>query len=185
MSNRLITFTGAMGSGKTTAIDCIRRLQRKMIRPIKFAQPLYDIQEYAYQRIQNVYERPENFIKDRKLLQFLGTEWGREGIRDSLWVDIWKDEVGYTLENYTNTIVVTDDVRYDNEAEAIKSLGGIVIKVQSSRTDDRINTKNGIANHASEKGVNPTLITATLVNDGTIEDLEKAILNLHSEIGLW
>ena len=183
--SRLITFTGKMGSGKTTAIDCIRRLQRKMILSIKLAQPLYDIQEYAYQRIENVYRRPDNFIKDRKLLQFLGTEWGREGIRDSLWIDIWKDEVSNTLQNYTNTLVITDDVRYDNEAKAVHELGGKVIKIESTRTDERINTKNGIVNHPSEVGVSPYLITATLKNDGTIDDLEKAILNLHKEIGLW
>lgn len=185
MRSKLITFTGKMGSGKTTAIDAIRSLQSKMLVPVKFAQPLYDIQEYAYKRIENVYKRPGNFIKDRKLLQFLGTEWGREGIRDSLWVDLWTDEVKYILENYSSAIVVTDDVRYDNEAEAIIKLGGAIIKVESNRTEERIDTKAGINNHASEKGIDPKYITATLKNDGTIDDLKNQILALDKELNLW
>lgn len=185
MISKLVAFTGKMGSGKTTAINCIRSLQNKMLVPVKFAQPLYDIQEYAYKRIENVYQRPENFIKDRKLLQFLGTEWGRQVIRDSLWVDIWANEVNNILKNYSNVIVVTDDVRYDNEAEAILKLGGAIIKVESSRTDERIDTKNGIINHISENGINPEYITATLKNDTTIDDLKKQIVELNKTLTLW
>jgi dephospho-CoA kinase len=84
---KLIAFTGQMGSGKSTAVSTLREFADNPVHNIKFAQTLYDIQNYIYERIESVYKRPEDFIKDRKLLQWIGTEWGRGTISESLWVD--------------------------------------------------------------------------------------------------
>jgi len=173
---RLIGFNGTMGVGKSTAIECLKDElpANTRMKLVKFAQPLYDMQESIYRRIQTVHERPEDFTKDRKLLQWLGTDWGRDTISKTLWVDIWKAEVIKTRYLYPDTVVVCDDVRFDNEAEMLKSLGGVIVKITSGHAEKRIDTKSGISNHASEAGINPSFIDCEVENNGTrLEFLNK------------
>lgn len=181
----IIGFTGSMGSGKSTAIDCIKELQHKKVYNIKFAQPLYDMQEYVYRRVSTVYERPSTFIKDRKLLQFLGTDWGRETINDTVWIDLWKQEVKSILNSTARTIITCDDVRFDNEAEAIKSMGGIVVKLESTHSAKRIDINAGITGHKSESGVKLELVDCIIENNGSIDDLRSSLLTLNSIKALW
>lgn len=177
---KILAFTGPMGSGKSTAVRLITRMHSGL-ELVKFAQPLYDIQEYIYDRIGRVYTRPEDFVKDRKLLQFLGTEWGRS-LSPSLWIDLWKKEVSKVkhlrLKNY---LIVNDDLRFDNEAEAVKSLGGIIVKLQTSKNRiEKINT-----GHASESGVDFKYVDYLINNDGDIDDLQTELLTINDKEHLW
>lgn len=172
--SRLIAFTGGMGTGKSTAINFITNLGRDNALPVKlvkFAGPLYDMQEMIYGRISPVIKRQEDFKKDRKLLQWLGTDWGRDTISKTLWVDLWKADVEAALSDLT-TIVVCDDVRFDNEAETVHALGGKVIKLVAN---DRRGAEVGIAGHASEAGVSERLVDAVIHNNGSISEFESAV----------
>lgn len=84
-------------------------------------------------------------LTPRRLLQLLGTECGREIIHPNIWVNaLMKDYVpektymghgDYT--EYEPSWIITD-VRFPNEAEAIKSKGGIILRInRSKRTSDR------------------------------------------------
>lgn len=183
----LIGFTGQMGVGKSTAIQLLRSLMHNRnldIHLVKFAQPLYDIQELVYKRIDSVYDRPENFVKDRKLLQWLGTDWGRDTISQSLWIDIWEAEVKRVWGCNPMMLVVCDDVRFDNEASIFKSLGGKIIKLESNRNVERVDTKAGIANHKSEAGVNPQYIDIIVENNGTLNEFEVSLYKAYTELGI-
>lgn len=175
---KLIGLSGRMGVGKSTAIECIRDLQQNYVHLIKFAQPLYDIQEAIYRRINTVYKRPESFVKDRKLLQWLGTEWGRGQVSDTLWVDLWRTEAHYIMENFSSHIIVCDDVRFDNEVEVIKSLGGTIILLESDKADSRIDTKTGIAGHVSESGISLNKVDHVIQNNGSVDDLKKSLSSI-------
>lgn len=59
----------------------------------------------------------------RHLLQTLGTDWGRQLVNPDLWVMAWAAQAAAA------PFVVADDVRFLNEAHAIKLLGGQVWKV--------------------------------------------------------
>jgi hypothetical protein len=144
---------------------------------VKFAQPIYDIQEFAYKRIESVYQRAPEFIKDRKLLQWLGTEWGRDSISKSLWIDIWKAEVNRLRETLPGTLIVCDDVRFDNEGEAFKQMGGKLVKIVADRSELR--TVSGIANHSSEAGISQQYIDFIVENNGTLDDLRSSISYLY------
>lgn len=170
---RIIGLAGGMGVGKSTAVSVIKKEFNAEL--IKFAQPLYDIQEYVYQRIFSVYARKETFVKDRKLLQWIGTEWGRDTISQTLWVDIWKAAALRTLED--GYIVVCDDVRFDNEAETIRAMGGKIIEITSKYADARIDTDAGISKHASESGLSRNLIDKTVDNSDTLQAFQQAILD--------
>jgi hypothetical protein len=178
----LIGFNGKMGVGKSEAIKTLNEVSNRPVELIKFAGVLYEIQELIYAKISPVYTRPPNFVKDRKLLQWLGTDWGRETISENIWVDLWKAKVVEALGR--GSTVVCDDVRFDNEAELVKSLGGLVVQITSNRTDERIDTKAGIANHASEAGIKESFIDFALVNNGTLEQYKESLLRLYSMVGI-
>jgi hypothetical protein len=136
-----------------------------------------------------VYKRPDTFIKDRKLLQWIGTEWGRSTISDTLWVELWKEKVlNYSEQTDTSLsklIVACDDARFDNEAEVITSMeDGIIIKLVSKHTEDRIDTKAGIASHGSEAGVDKKYIYCQIENNGTKEEFKESLRELFKHIGV-
>jgi hypothetical protein len=187
---KLIGFNGSMGVGKSTAIKCLKDMLEDMIhtdmpqvRLVKFAQPLYDMQEFVYRRITSVHKRSEGFTKDRKLLQWLGTDWGRDTISKTLWVDIWKAEVRVLQEVHPNDIVVCDDIRFDNEAEAFKAMGGTLVKLVSTSTAKRIDIHSGISNHASEAGIDPKYVDLTIENNGTLLQFLSDLTNMYKNIG--
>tara|TARA_R100000951_G_scaffold10686_3_gene9018 strand:- start:16608 stop:17540 length:933 start_codon:yes stop_codon:yes gene_type:complete len=69
----------------------------------------------------------------RKLMQLLGTEGGRDILHPNIWVNAlfadYKATGGYSDgPHYPNWIIT--DVRFPNEAQAIKDRGGIVIRVE-------------------------------------------------------
>lgn len=57
----------------------------------------------------------EEGVKNRKLLQYIGTELGR----DSIAKDIWIKDVKQRLVKINPAIVISDDVRFINESETI------------------------------------------------------------------
>lgn len=74
----------------------------------------------------------------RTLMQNYGTEV-RRGDRDSYWVDKWAE--AFVLTETTH--VMTDDVRFNNEAQKVKDMGGYLIRL--NRTD-----KTSTDTHLSE-----------------------------------
>lgn len=178
----IIAFTAGMGAGKSTAVELLRSMfsgehNFKPVLNVKFAAPIYDIQEYIYSRISTVYKRPSTFIKDRKLLQWVGTEFGRS-LSETLWVDLWKARAQEIRNSHPRSIVVCDDVRFDNEADAVHSLGGFVVKINCGKNKERIDTADGLKHHASESGINPKLVDYEVANDGTLDEFKLAIRNL-------
>lgn len=182
----LIAFTAKMGAGKSTAVDYLRATfsgehHFTPVLNVKFAQPLYDMQEYIYGRVSSVHKLPEDFVKDRKLLQWLGTEWGRS-LSETIWVDLWKARVKSLMVDSPRSIIVCDDVRFDNEADAVHALGGSVVRITSDNTKDRIDTTSGIKQHSSETGINPKLVDYEVFNNGTIREFQLAIRNVYGLI---
>ena len=93
----------------------------------------------------------------RHALQTLGTEWGRTHMGEDFWIMQAMRGVDDTLakiksnEEHYEFIppplgIVFDDVRFDNEAQAIKSRGGIIVRIAG--THEAISDS-----HASERGV--------------------------------
>lgn len=96
----------------------------------------------------------------RHLLQTLGTEWGRERIHSDVWVDTWRAG----LVGHDVTAFVADDMRFPNEAKAIRAVGGLTVKLMRPGLvyDGR---------HASEGGLADWDFDMTITNDGSIADL--------------
>lgn len=136
---------------------------------------MYDIQTFAYERI----GRDPVGVKNRRLLQFLGTEWGRE-IDPNLWVNLWRQETRAHLFKTTFgvlQIVICDDLRFDNEAQQVVDLGGKIIRVEcdeQTRRDRSPGTFNPDS-HKSESGIDGRFVHSTIYNTKDLSDLRKNV----------
>lgn len=112
----------------------------------------------------------------RKMLQTLGTDWGRKLINEDIWLNCMKARVvGYedlVSHGYKGSIVVITDCRFDNEAKLIRELGGTVVQVVRDGVPEQV----GEEGHPSEAGVSPDLIDRTVHNNGTVEEFQAALI---------
>lgn len=183
----LIGFHGSMGCGKSTAIKMLEQalLERgdnTKVTLVKFAGPLYEIQEFIYNRIAKVHTRPSTFIKDRKLLQWIGTDWGRNTISENVWVELWKADVNEALAR--GELVVCDDVRFDNEAEIFKQMGGVLIKISRDNAKSHAEGGVGIVNHASEAGIAPKFLDFVVENNADLESYKGSLARMYQMMSL-
>lgn len=175
----LIGLCGAAGCGKTTIAEGLR--DRHGFKILSFADPLYD----AVSVITGV---PVERLKDRAvkevelagigksprfLLQTLGTDWGRRMIDENIWVNAAMARVADDED------VVIADVRFDNEADAIRDRGGRVLYVIRPGWQCLMAAE---ASHASERGVSIEKIDGYLTNDGTVDQLLEQVMGLIIQI---
>lgn len=103
----------------------------------------------------------------RPLLQRLGTEAGREVLWDSIWIDAalhdLKDDGKYVIT----------DARFPNEAEAIKSRGGEVWRIERLGNGPAVMPDGTI--HRSETSLDDWKFDETIYNDGTLEEFHAKI----------
>lgn len=113
----------------------------------------------------------------REMLQKIGTEGGRELFRQDIWIrraeaewakmkrqsERWGEDAP---PPFRPPGMVITDVRFPNEAEWILSEGGVVLNIDRAGVGPQ-------SGHASEKALPQELISVTLYNHGTIEDLHQ------------
>lgn len=175
----IIGLHGRAGSGKSTAFELLRANSNgKAVALAKFAAPIYQLMGQAYRIIAPAYTPPADFVKDRKFLQWIGTEWARS-IKPSVWVDLWKARVELLKSKDTEVIIVSDDCRYSNEAEMIQSIGGVVVRITSKREGFVV---GGIDGHESETSLDDKHVNYTITNDGTVEEFQAALKVLFAQI---
>lgn len=172
----LIGLTGLAGSGKSTAAA---ELEAGGFIRLRFAGPLKDMmrallvaggasEAEARDMIDgDLKEVPVEILcgtTPRHGMQTLGTEWGRHLIGKGLWVNLTMTRALQLVEAGRN--VVIDDVRFPDEAEAIRTAGGVVW---------RLTGRGGIAGgHASEGQQFPC--DAIIPNGGTRKLLSALIM---------
>jgi hypothetical protein len=101
---------------------------------LSFAEPLYKILNFA----QEVCHFKK--VKDRKFLQFVGTEWARS-INDNVWTNLLLSQV----EGQNNQNIFVSDLRFKNEMKALKEHNFICIRIKAN-----ISEVDGYANHQSD-----------------------------------
>jgi len=102
----------------------------------------------------------------RYMMQTLGTEWGRNLICHDIWVKAM--ETKWEEVKHNNVAMVVPDIRFDNEADIVRKLGGEVWIIHRSNTPK-------VESHASEAGISPTPEDLLIINNGTINDLYDTI----------
>lgn len=117
-----------------------------------------------------------NYYTIRQLLQKFGTEVGRN-ISSNLWVDaLMNDYIKAKSDGYEEDWIVTD-VRFQNEANAIRENGGILI---------RINRNTGLNDtHISETALDDYKdFDLVIDNNGTLDELIDKVYNFMKEFKL-
>jgi len=96
-------------------------------------------------------------VTGRRLMQTLGTEWGRHIIGPNFWTEIMVQRVASLRRTWP--LIVIDDVRFINEAEILRErCGAQVIRVV------RPGLKH-VADHASEQEIEAIRVDYELLND--------------------
>lgn len=98
----------------------------------------------------------------RILLQRLGTEAGRNVLGQSVWVDAAMRKVK------PGGRYVFTDVRFPNEVTAVRDAGGLMWRVVREGTKP-------VNAHASETAADDVFADVTFLNNGTVEDLHRAV----------
>ena len=106
----------------------------------------------------------ELYPEVRKLYQRIGTEAGREVLGKNVWINALFQRIA-AVGNYAIT-----DVRFVNEADAIRDRGGVIFKVSRPGYDGD--------SHASEREVDAIVADVFVPNTGTLAHLEHQIKNL-------
>jgi len=165
----IIGLSGYARSGKDTVASLLPDYQRRA-----FADPMREALLRLNPLISsamNVQEAVEIhgwdtaktvFPEIRRLLQVLGTEVGRDMIHEDIWVKI------ATKDLNPGDLVIFADVRFPNEAQAIKDLDGQVWRINRPEV-------KAINPHSSESAMDHWPFDAWLDNSGSIEDLQAQI----------
>jgi len=99
----------------------------------------------------------------RAALQKVGAG-GREILHDGIWAD------RLLAQAAQHDHFAISDVRFPNEARAIRALGGIVVLIERP---DNVGLTGEAAQHVSERPLPPELIDLLVTNHGTVGDLHE------------
>jgi hypothetical protein len=165
-----VGLTGAAGSGKDTVAEFLFRYwgfqQFALADAIKegasemLGIPLWMFHDRVYK------ERPvaPYGVSPRKLAQTLGTEWARNTIGEDTWIIRLDNDIDFVNANWR----VVADVRFDNEVNWIRGLGGQVWRVNR-------NGMESVRPHVSENGVRDGNWDLVVDNTGDFDHLENSV----------
>lgn len=161
----LIGLAGAARSGKDTAGKILSELTGYPTYAL--ASPIKQVCNELFgwdDRHSNgdLKEKQDAFwgISPRYAYQTLGTEWGRNLIRDDIWL------VRALMKYHEFGSLIITDVRFQNEAHFIREQGGLIIHIQRDGVSP-------VLAHSSEAGVDFDESDVLVSNNSTIEILEK------------
>jgi hypothetical protein len=178
----IIGLTGFAGSGKSEVAQYISSTQRFLRANMKdglvaemkknFPDLLREIALATDSKDANELFKNKPPLM-RALMQNYGTEVRRKD-NPNYWIHKWADDVDGLVRQGKN--VVVDDVRFLNEAEAVKSRGGIIIRVV------RENIKEPLS-HSSETEMTEIEPDFTItVGEGQLDELFKLTDKVISEV---
>jgi len=167
----IIGITGRAGSGKDTLAKIL--VEHYGYERMAFADPIRGFvalllgvspEELMGSKLKDTTCARLGFKTPREAMQTLGTEWGRDTIHQSIWVFCLQDKLR-ALDRRWQAVVVSD-VRFDNEARMIRTLGGRIIHITREAAEP-------VNAHVSEAGISPDLIDMTIDNNGALDDLAR------------
>lgn len=163
----IIGMNGLAGSGKDTISDMVALSLNnhlnltcktfafadnvKRAASVVFNIPLDDF----YNRTVKEVKIPFWDLSPREMAQLMGTDACRYGIREDIWIKSLESNI---LNSGVDVVFVTD-VRFDNEAEFVLNLNGVVVNIQYENA-----VPIEASGHVSENGINGDLINASILN---------------------
>ena len=171
---KVLGITGPTHCGKDTAADYLLKHLPHGWTKASFADPIKQMgyalgltHDQLYGDLKDVVA-PAFGCTPRKILQTLGTEWGRELIHP----DIWVRAMVFKLQCLSDGGFVMPDVRFENEANFVRE-HGVLIHI-TGRFD---NGDSQVEQHVSEAGIKLEPGDIPVRNDGSIELLRDYLTN--------
>jgi len=160
---KIIGITGKARSGKDTLAEYL--VEHHGFLKLSFAEPIRrfvsDITGHSVEDLADGPLKEENLgwidTTPRRLMQTVGTEWGRQMVDPDLWLKVAHRRIRDARRAGVPGIVISD-VRFNNEAEFVRRWDGEVIRIERPGVE-------AVAAHASEAGVSDDLVDLTIVND--------------------
>lgn len=190
----LIGITGKIGSGKTTASRYL--CNHWFFKEYTMAEPLKDIAkifgfneaELYGTQAQKLKIHPKWGISAREFLQKVGTDLFRDKLREvipdmkiekSIWCDIFK------LKYNKDCSTVVSDIRFVDEAQTIKELGGFIIHIERDSILNEMASAHmaSALTHRSElemKDIEPDFY---INNNGDVQQLYKELDRILLSLG--
>lgn len=173
----IIGICGRQGSGKDTAALMINKITNNRFTTKRFSAKLKEFAGILLGVPADLFEDrefkesyiPQYGMTVRELLQRFGTDFIRETVHPNLWVEA-------TLLDYKDHNWIIPDVRFINEADAVKSRGGIIVKINRK-------TKKDI--HPSENEMDFVIPDYEIDNNGSFFDLEVSIIRMMNDIAVF
>ena len=172
MTRLIGLYSHAPGSGKSTVAKMLDSVTFSFADPLRdfVARTLTSLGHDGFDLVRN--HKEEKIlgigVTPRQMMQTLGTEWGRACVHPDLWVMIAEFE----SKNWLRSVNVTfDDVRFPNEADMIRRLGGELWLVD----------RPGVVyegSHASEGALIDVLPDSVINNSGDLEQLREVVSGL-------
>jgi dephospho-CoA kinase len=179
----LIGIVGKIGSGKTTLAEYIKTNynfdEYILSSPIKKIGEIFGFDKanlYGTQE-QKLEIHPYWKVSARTFLQKIGTDLFRDRLKEvlpemchsnSVWIDMFRKKY---LENKKTNMIVSD-VRFVDEAEAIKELGGILIRIERTYSGKESSEQ---VHHKSEEEMDKIKVDFNIINDGSKSELYSKI----------
>lgn len=175
---QVLGLTGYKQSGKNTAANLIHSNFSTetfaSIRQLAFADAIkIEVAKELGISYEDV-ERLKSKIAMRKLLQFWGTEYGRDTLGENVWVDKVRNKIFTAVQKIPAGklfLFIITDVRYKNEEEFIRSMNGALVRVE--RKDSNMGNMD---THRSESDIDKIRCDFTLPNHGKLADLKRECL---------
>lgn len=166
MKPKFIGLAGKAGSGKDSAREILER--NHGYHGFAFADPIRRMlgqlidPKYINDRDKKESPIPGLWVSYRELAQTLGTEWARECLCDNFWLKVAYNHMQTIKSDY----IVISDVRFANEAQWVRNMGGILWQIDRPGLDP-------VREHISESDT--FKIDKRLQNDGSLSDLVSKI----------
>jgi len=188
-----VLISGKQGSGKSStaaAVHGMLEARGHHVFTYKFASVLYEMHN-AVLGVANHYRIPVP-EKDGRLLQLLGTDWGRQVYGEDVWVNCagtrflqTRKDVGAGVFGGTDkslAVFLIDDLRFRNEMRAFVELGALTFRLEATRDARKSRTVSWreTDTHQSEVDLDESLSLFTHVyrtdGDQTCEDIAASIV---------
>jgi hypothetical protein len=115
-------------------------------------------------------------VSYRYLCQTLGTDWGRNMVGSSIWLNALYAKVKLNSPD----VVLIPDVRFKNEADYLRTHFKNVYLIKVFRSGSNLDSN---PSHASEAEVNSIHdVDFTIDNNGTVEELHRKLDSIYSHL---
>lgn len=171
----LIGITGYAGTGKDTVrcmleqkgftglafADPIRTMLRSLLRSSGLSETYIDCRQLKENTI------PALGVSYRHLAQTLGTEWGRT-VQHDLWLRLAAAKMMTASRENSAARFVISDVRFCNEADFVRNLGGQIWRVERQSAPS-------VRQHVSESEIDSLKVDQYIHNNGTLIELNRLV----------